>query len=284
MVRSLPIGMLCLWILCTAYTILLPGHPGGGIASGLGLAATVVFGLIHGARRYGLRGSLGFFVIAVVVSNVFENLSIATGFPFGFYTHSAQMGPKLFSVPVIVGPGYFGLCYLAWTLANSLCPVAAAPRRMKWLLSMPVIAAFIAVGADLSSDPLGSTLAHDWVYAHGGAFFGVPLSNYAGWFLVTWCIFQLFSIFLASFNIALHPVKKVYWYEAAAFWGVMALQFPLILIMSHGSAVVTDTGGWAWRSGDIIQAAAIISVYTMLAAAATSALIVVLHDGNAQRI
>lgn len=80
----------------------------------------VAFGLIHGARRFGARGSLFFFATAVLVSNLYEHLSIATGFPFGHYVHNAAMGPKLFLVPLVIGPGYYGGCYLAWTLASAL--------------------------------------------------------------------------------------------------------------------------------------------------------------------
>jgi putative membrane protein len=279
--RRIPFAMLVLWILSTGFAILAPQNPGDKIASSLALAAAVIFGLSHGARRYGVRGSLAFFVIAVLVSNGFENLSIATGFPFGFYKHSAQMGPKLFLVPIVIGPGYFAFCYLAWTLANALAAGCAAPRHLKWALTMPVIAAFFVVGADLCADPLGSTLAHDWVYAHGGAFFGVPLSNYLGWFLVTWVIFQLFAIYLAGFNIRLVALEKTYWYEAAAFWAAMGLQYPLILMTSKGSVTVLDSAGWAWRSGDVLQAATILSIYTMLAAAVTTACIVSLK--NAER-
>ena len=276
--RRIPLFMLFVWILSTGFSILLPQNPADKIASSLALAASVIFGLCHGARRYGFRSSLTFFIIAVLVSNIFENLSIATGFPFGFYTHSAQMGPKLFLVPLVIGPGYFVLCYLAWTLANALTSGVPAPGRLKWTLTMPLIASFIVVGADLCADPLGSTLAHDWVYAHGGAFFGVPLSNYLGWFLVTWVIFQAFNIYLASCDIRRRAVSKTYWYEAAAFWAAMGLQYPLILLMSKGSVTVLDSAGWAWRSGDILQTASIISLYTMLAAAVTSAGIVSLQN------
>ncbi len=278
--RRVPLAMLGIWILCTGFSIMLPQNPGDKFASSLALAASVIFGLSHGARRYGLRGSLVFFAIAVVFSNIFENLSIATGFPFGHYTHSAQMGPKLFLVPVVIGPGYFFLCYLAWTLANALAAGATA-TRLKWALTMPVIAAFIVVGADLCADPLGSTLAHDWVYAHGGAYFGVPLSNYLGWFLVTWIIFQTFAIYLANFEIRPRAVNNTYWYEAAAFWAAMALQYPLILIMSKGSNTVLDSAGWAWRSGDILQTVTIISIYTMLAVAVTSVCVVSLQNTRA---
>src|SRR5947209_7714537 len=53
------------------------------------------FALIHGALRYRWVGVLTFFVISLVVSNVLENVSILTGFPFGHYHYTASAGPRL---------------------------------------------------------------------------------------------------------------------------------------------------------------------------------------------
>ena len=61
-----------------------------------------------------------FFVITFIVSNFYENLSILTGFPFGHYHYTETLGPKLFLVPLLIAPAYFGCGYLAWSLAHVL--------------------------------------------------------------------------------------------------------------------------------------------------------------------
>lgn len=63
-----------------------------------------IFALMHGTKLYQWRGSVMFVALCVVVANIFENLSILTGFPFGHYHFTGVMGPKLFSRP-----------HLAWT-------------------------------------------------------------------------------------------------------------------------------------------------------------------------
>jgi putative membrane protein len=63
----------------------------------------IVFALIHGAMRYRLRGVLVFFAISLVVGNVMENVSVATGSPFGHYYFTAVMGPKILNVPIMLG-------------------------------------------------------------------------------------------------------------------------------------------------------------------------------------
>src|SRR4030088_2718866 len=77
--------------------------------------AAAVFALIHGALRYRWSGVLAFLVICLVVSNIFENTSILTGFPFGHYHYTS--GPRLFLVPLFIGPSYFATAYLAWMVA-----------------------------------------------------------------------------------------------------------------------------------------------------------------------
>lgn len=59
-----------------------------------------LFALIHGAMFYRLRGILAFIGICLVIGNIFENLGVRTGFPFGRYFFTDVMGPKIGAVPV----------------------------------------------------------------------------------------------------------------------------------------------------------------------------------------
>jgi uncharacterized membrane protein len=45
-----------------------------------------------------------------------------------------------------------------------------------------LIASFLMVMWDLGLDPTASTIRHLWTCQQGGGSFGVPLSNYLGWF------------------------------------------------------------------------------------------------------
>src|SRR5579884_2563394 len=56
----------------------------------------LAFALLHGAVRYTWSGILILLVLCLVVSNVLENTSILTGFPFGHYYYTSGLGPKLF--------------------------------------------------------------------------------------------------------------------------------------------------------------------------------------------
>jgi hypothetical protein len=54
----------------------------------------------------------------------------------------------------------------------------------------------------------------------------------------------------------------------------MGLQYTVLLLATPGTTVVRDSGGWAWRSRDILENAAITGFYTMVAVALISALTV----------
>src|SRR3977135_4597968 len=111
-----------LWVLVVVYAVVelvnpvFPLH----IPIPLVLLIPVVFGLIHGALRYRWSGIVTFIVICLVVSNILENTSILTGFPFGHYHYTDALGPKLFLVPLLIGPAYFANGYFAWVIGNVL--------------------------------------------------------------------------------------------------------------------------------------------------------------------
>jgi putative membrane protein len=81
---------------------------------------------------------------------------------------------------------------------------------------------------DFCLDPIRSTIDGAWVWEDGGAYLGVPLSNFSGWFLTVYLIFQLFALYLNRFgrNEALKE-SKTYWYLAPVMYLGLALGFLL---------------------------------------------------------
>lgn len=281
--QACSISAIILWAILTLVAILIPESPLAAAAFLPTLAMMVGFCIIHSARRLGIGNTLALFVFAVIIANIYENLSISTGFPFGSYVHTDAFGPKIFQVPAVVGPIFYGLSYIAWTLATMILGERREPGDMLRLFGTPLVAAFIVVGWDICSDPIGATNGRAWIFAESGAYYGVPLANYLGWYLCTWTIFQGWGLYLSRTTMPTPRPNLSYWYEAAAFWAIIGLQYPVLWLANPVSRVVTDTGGWAWRSGDVLQAAVIMSIYTMLAAAVTSALVVTLRDRSDSR-
>ena len=154
------------------------------------------FVFLHGERIYGWRDILVFFAITSAVVWCTESLSIATGFPFGDYYYTDPL--KLGEVPWIVMPVYFGVGYLCWVIAHTLLGLDGRSTRLRHLLMVPMLAAFVMVMWDVAMDPISSAIDGRWVWEGGGFYFGVPMTNFFGWFLTTYLFYQIFTIYMSK--------------------------------------------------------------------------------------
>lgn len=183
---------------------------------------------LHGIERYGIKNMIVFFIITWVVSNFFEALSIQTGFPFGNYYYDKLLGPRLFQVPLIIMLAYFGIGYTSWTLAQVLLGQQSNRLAGRNMVLVPLIASCVMVMWDLCMDPLCSTIASLWVWRDGGPYFGVPLQNYFGWFLVVYIIYQGFAFYIAKYDVIYSSkmtiyLSKIFWLEVVAIYGIQGL-------------------------------------------------------------
>lgn len=106
-----------------------------------------------------------------------EYIGTTTGFPYGEFTYDIPLGPMLFDIIPVGLPVFFLPLVLNSYL---LCLLLLGNRANSLFVRLPaVIATVLAV--DLVLDPAAVALGF-WSYG-GGVYYGVPLSNYAGWVL-----------------------------------------------------------------------------------------------------
>ncbi|MEM9313560.1 MAG: carotenoid biosynthesis protein [Pseudomonadota bacterium] len=272
-------AVILLWLLVTLASFFMPSFMPPNTARFINVGLLSAFTLLHGSRRYG-AGIAVYFLIAVVVTNVFENMSIISGFPFGAYHHTAAMGPQLWHVPIIVGPIFAVAGYIAWVIAGILLgDVFSTPRGVAFGRS--IIAAFLTTSWDLCVDAIGGTANRDWVWANGGPWFGVPLLNFFGWMLTMWVTFQLFALFLTKRQPPEEiPANAAYWRQPVVYWLLIGLQFPLLAFIVP-AAPLSDPTGQTWGSGDLFQSMALISVFTMIFTALLTWLVLARHTQRA---
>jgi uncharacterized membrane protein len=264
-----------LWVLAAAYAVALVANItfGLGIPIAVVLLISVAFALIHGAVRYGWTGLLAFVVICLVVSNVLENTSILTGFPFGHYHYTDALGPKLFLVPLLIGPAYFASGYFAWVIGNVLVGELRRGSSAFLTVAVPFIAALVMVMWDLTFDPRASTIQHQWIWEQAGGYFGVPLTNYLGWFFTVYLFLQLFAL-LIRFRPGSETVTKFprsHFAQAVLMYAVMGLTPVLTFVVGGNNTPVTDATGVVWQTRAIAESMATVSIFTMLFAVAMSA-------------
>jgi len=264
-----------LWVLAAAYGVALVANIsfGLGIPIAVVLSISVAFALIHGAIRYGWTGILAFVVICLVVSNVLENTSILTGFPFGQYHYTDALGPKVFLVPLLIGPAYFANGYFAWVIGNVLVGELRRGSSAYLTVAVPFIAAFVMVMWDLTFDPRASTIQHQWIWEQGGGYFGVPLTNYLGWFFTVYLFLQLFALFVRfrPGNETVSKFPRSHFAQAVVLYAVMGLTPVLTFVVTGSGSQVTDAAGVVWRTANIAESMATVSIFTMIFAVAMSA-------------
>jgi uncharacterized membrane protein len=257
-----------LWALIAAYTAarilqVFPDQVPMLVMVALHVLPPILFALLHGAMLYTTRGILIFFAICLLVGNIFENLGVRTGFPFGGYFFTDVMGPKFFAVPVLLGLAYLGMAYLSWTLARLILGGMRNPLTGPRVVTVPLVAAFIMVAWDLSMDPVWSTIVHAWIWRNGGKYFGVPISNFLGWYLTVYLIFQLFALYMRGRATNVDRLPSNYWQLAVLVYGIAAAGNLLLLIPHAGPAVVLDATGVQWRVSEIVGASALVSMFLM---------------------
>ncbi len=174
------------------------------------LGAYLLLATLHlGAGR-----ALAFLVLGYLISWLAELGAINFGFPFGEYLYiPATLDKELWlaGVPLMDSLSYVFLAYASYCLALTAlgqgrwrglaCQLeadAALPNSRRAL----VLGAVLMVSLDIVIDPVALRgyrwfLGQIYGYPEGGVYFGITLSNFAGWFLVALVLIRLLQ-YLAS--------------------------------------------------------------------------------------
>ena len=111
------------------------------------------------------RGALGLTLLGIYAL-VLETVAVKTGVPYGRFSYGPKIGTLLFhAVP--------------WTVPFSWTPLVLWARTLAGKFGDPGTVLLLVL-ADLTLDP-GAVAQGFWRYDAGGAYYGVPLSNFLGW-------------------------------------------------------------------------------------------------------
>lgn len=252
------------WAPLTLYLVLVVGFAWNPTPFAQGLAAiAIAAALAHAIVTYGWKDALVFLALCLGISFTLENIGATTGFPFGSYHFVVGAGlPHIGVIPIIVGPLWFGMGYFSLMVAETLLG-DTGQRRWVRIIGLPIVAAFVMTQWDLVMDPPESTISKAWIWHHGGADFGVPLSNYLGWLLTSWLFYQAFILYLSRKPAAQRPAGRrahalvaILFYLSAGVTHVTAL-----LVDGHGQ--ISDAAGHLWLVHDLRETAVIVMLFTM---------------------
>jgi putative membrane protein len=273
--RTAKVRTAALWLLIAGYLLAVICFTWNPTPIAQLLAAMGIVGAcVHASMTYGFRHMLALFAICVVTTFAIENLGVATGFPFGHYHFEVGADlPHIGSIPVIVGPLWFGMGYFSWRLASIL--LDGADRRLDRnfnLIALPIVAAFVATQWDMVMEPGAATIGKAWIWHDGGAIFGVPLSNYFGWLLTAWLFFQMFALYLRRQSRPWMQDNQRALNAIAILFYVCSGLTQIVPWIIGQSGDVTDAAGHVWKIVELREATVATMICTMLFTALLSAL------------
>lgn len=149
--------------------------------------------LVASVRDLGRARTLWLLLWGGLAALAAELLSTRVGIPFGHYRYTgATAGVELFlsDVPFFSPLSFPFLAYASFCLARRALGPAWAGSRAGRVRIVAVSGALMML-LDVVIDPLAVRgerwfLGHIFSYPGDGLYFGVPLSNFAGWLVVGW--------------------------------------------------------------------------------------------------
>lgn len=191
------------------------------------------FYLLAAIYLLGVRRTLLFTAICWLTAFISEYSSTRNGFPYGLYHYIETTRDRelwISNVPFMDSLSYTFLQFSALSmtlygffgLKNGQLQLAK-PWKPHWLIA--AVSAFMVMCLDVIIDPVANQgekwfLGKIYFYPTGGSHFGVPLTNYAGWFLVGFVSILTYLKVEALLPLR-QPTKRNYPLLFGDLWGVL---------------------------------------------------------------
>jgi bisanhydrobacterioruberin hydratase len=169
-----PLILACALSLVAAFfAVRYPDIRGASLGSYLSTILIALPSAVALFRYLGPRRATLSLISLSILGYAIEAIGVATGFPYGAFYYGDALGPRLagivpYLLPLSYTPLVVGAVAASWGTRLRLLHVLSATLLLVWM--------------DAVLDPGAAALGF-WVWPQGGVYYGVPLSNYAGWLL-----------------------------------------------------------------------------------------------------
>jgi uncharacterized membrane protein len=204
--------------------------------------ALVAAGLcgVHAVRT----ADVPFFATAVGYGLVLEKLVVVG---FENYTYPASRFVDVAGIPIAIALGWSVVLYAGYDAAR------------RWKISPPTRAAFVGLfvlHVDLALDAVAIRFqpVGFWTWTPAGAYFGVPLGNFFGWFAVGFLFVVVYDATLARTGARDSSAERTTVLRGRAVAAAVTLVVASALIYLAMVAFETIAGGVVWRKAVVLLA------------------------------
>jgi len=175
-----------------------------GILSSLWMHLAFTFVLLHSSLTLGNKKTALFFTISLFFGFFSEFLGVRYGLVFGHYYYNM---PSFFFgvVPLMTPISWAIIIYMCYGVTNFILECAGGDKpnlRGNWvhlfimIIVLSSVDGLCAMNLDMIIDPIAvlSSVAA-WIWIGGGPYFDVPISNFIGWFMVTFVATFIFRFY-----------------------------------------------------------------------------------------
>lgn len=204
--------------------------------------------LWHSIWIFGLAKSALLLIPPFIIGLIFEIIGVNFGMLFGgsYFYHPENLGPLLFNVPILIPCFWSFFVYSGYLITSSYLvwlgvdKPSKSKRNIGLLLLLIIIDGLIVVAIDLFMDPI-MVASNNWTWISGGSYFGIPLGNFLGWFIVTIISTGIFRVYEFNFPLKITTAPKSILLIPVVGYGLLALLF-LVLALSFNLANVAIVG------------------------------------------
>ena len=160
------------------------------ILSGLAFLLAIALLILHASWTLGYGRGIAFIVLAALTGFFFEIIGVNSGTIFGgHYVYQGIGGLTVLGVPCLISLYWSAFIYAGYNIVSSFLLWVSRDKPRKqggnviFLLLLIFLDGLVVASIDVFMEPL-QVIAGNWTWPDSGPYYGIPIGNFAGWFVV----------------------------------------------------------------------------------------------------
>lgn len=200
-ISRLSIILISLWIITLLSMPFIEDNYGENIFT-LGIVFSVIIQALSVLsilkNAIGIKQTAYITFAVIFLTWIVEAIGAATGFPFGRYYYTEKLQPKLLNVPVLIPLAWLMMLPPSWAIAQR---ITRQEKGTKFI----ILSGLAFTAWDLFLDPQMVKWGL-WVWEKPNGYFGIPFTNFLGWFFSA----ILITVLIRPVSLPKQPLLMIY--------------------------------------------------------------------------